>query len=141
MKIDKRNDFRIVLDTETCPLDKDLETVLPSNMFVYDHGWAIVNKSGKVFEKRSFVNADVFLGEIDLMQSSYYADKIPQYWEDIKAGKRILTSFYNIRKQFLEDVENYGITKCFAHNMRFDYGSLNNTQRYYTKSKYRYFFP
>jgi hypothetical protein len=25
--------------------------------------------------------------------------------------------------------------------MRFDYGTLNNTQRYLTKSKYRYFFP
>lgn len=140
-KIDRRNDFRVVLDTETCPLDKDLETVIPSNMFVYDYGWAIVNKSGKVFLTRSYVNADVFLGESELMKSSYYAEKIPQYWEDIKNGTRILTSFYNIRKQFLEDLEMYGVTKCFAHNMRFDYGALNNTQRYYTKSKYRYFFP
>lgn len=141
MKIDRRNDFRIVLDTETCPFDKDLKTVLPSNMLVYDCGWAIVNKSGKVFLTRSYVNADVFISEKDLMKSNYYSKKIPQYWEDIKKGDRILTSFYNIRKQFLEDIETYGITKCFAHNMRFDYGSLNNTQRYCTKSKYRYFFP
>ena len=35
------------------------------------------------------------------MQSSYYANKIPMYWEDIKNGKRILTSFYNIRKVLL----------------------------------------
>jgi DNA polymerase III epsilon subunit-like protein len=28
-----------------------------------------------------------------------------------------------------------------AHNARFDYNALNTTQRWLTKSKYRYFFP
>lgn len=141
-KIDKRQDYSIVIDTETCPVDKELKQVLPSNMWVYDCGFAVINKrTGEVFETWSFVNADIFLDEKDLMQSSYYADKIPQYWEDIKNGKRILTSFYNIRKTLALCVERYNVTKIFAHNMRFDYGTLNNTQRWLTKSKYRYFFP
>ena len=140
-KIDRRISYKIVLDTETCPIDKDLEEVLPSNMFTYDCGWAIVDKRGNVYKTRSFINADIFLDEKDLMQSAYYANKIPQYWEDIKSGKRILTSFYNIRKALLEDIAEYNVTEIFAHNMRFDYGTLNATQRWETKSKYRYFFP
>ena len=141
-KIDRRMDYSIVIDTETCPVDKELTEVRPDNMWVYDCGFAVINKrTGEVFETWSFVNADIFLDEKQLMKSAYYANKIPMYWEDIKSGKRILTSFYNIRKQLAECCERYNVKKVFAHNMRFDYGTLNTTQRWLTKSKYRYFFP
>ena len=139
--MDRRMSYKIVLDTETCPLDKDLNDVVPSNMWVYDCGWAIVDKRGKVYKTRSFVNADIFLQEKELMQSAYYAKKIPMYWEDIKQGKRILTSFRKIRQALLEDIAEYEVSEIFAHNMRFDYGTLTTTQRWLTKSKYRYFFP
>ena len=139
--MDKRINYRLVIDTETCPLDRTLETVLPSNMFVYDVGWAVVDKRGKVYDTKSFVNADIFLDEKELMKSTYYADKLPKYWKEIKSGERVLTSFYNIRKALLKTIAEYSITEIYAHNMRFDYGTLQNTQRWLTKSKYRYFFP
>lgn len=138
--MDKRISYKIVIDTETCPIDKDLTDVLPTNMWAYDCGWAVVDKRGNVYRTRSFVNADIFLDEKDLMKSAYYAEKIPRYWEDIKAGRRTLTSFYNIRKTLMEDIAEFNVTEIFAHNMRFDYGTLNTTQRWLTKSKYRYFF-
>jgi hypothetical protein len=141
MKIDKRKNYKIVLDCETAPCDRTLEEVTPINMLAYDIGWVVCDKYGNVYAERSFVNADIFLDEKELMQSAYYANKIPEYWEDIKAGRRILTSFYNIRKALLEDVEMFEVEQIFAHNMRFDYGALNNTERWLTKSKYRYFFP
>lgn len=139
--MDRRISYKIVLDTETCPVDKKFQGVAPENMWAYDIGWAVVDKRGNVYRTRSFVNADIFLDEKDLMESAYYAEKIPMYWEDIKAGKRVLTSFYNIRKALLEDIAEFEVTQIFAHNMRFDYGNLNNTERWLTKSKYRYFFP
>lgn len=139
--MDKRINYRIVLDTETCPVDKELNEVSPQNMWVYDCGWAVVDKRGNIYRTRSFVNADIFLEEKSLMKSAYYADKIPNYWKDIKEGNRILTSFYNIRKTLLEDMQEFNVTEIYAHNMRFDYGTLNNTERWLTKSKYRYFFP
>ena len=139
--IDRRKKYKIVLDCETAPCDKELEDVIPSNMFAYDVGWVVTDKKGNVYEKRSFVNAQIFLDEKELMKSAYYAKKIPEYWADIKAGSRILTSFYNIRKTLLEDIDTYEIDQVFAHNMRFDYGSLTNTQRWLTKSQYRSFFP
>ena len=139
--MDKRISYKLVIDTETCPLDKTLKTVLPNNMFVYDVGWAVVDKRGKVYDTKSFVNADIFLVEKELMKSAYYADKLPKYWKEIKSCERVLTSFYNIRKALLETITEYDITEIYAHNMRFDYGTLQNTQRWLTKSKYRYFFP
>lgn len=139
--MDRRFSYKIVLDTETAPCDKDFEGVSAWNMFVYDCGWAVVDKRGKVYRTRSFVNADIFLGEKNLMKSAYYANKIPNYWDEIKDGKRILTSFYNIRKTLMDDIEEFEVSEVYAHNARFDYGSLTNTQRWETKSKYRYFFP
>lgn len=139
--MDRRINYKIVLDTETCPLDREAEGVTPENMFAYDFGWVVTDKRGRVYRERSFVNADIFLDEKALMQSAYYANKIPMYWEDIKMGRRVLTSFANIRKAFLDDVAEFEVNEVYAHNMRFDYGTVNNTIRWITKSKYRYFFP
>ena len=133
--------YRIVLDTETCPIDKDFEGVTPSNMWVYDCGWAVVDRNGNVYKTRSFVNADIFLNEKIAMNSAYYQNKIPKYWDEIKSGERVLTSFAKIRKALLEDIAEFKVVEIYAHNMRFDYGTLNTTQRWLTKSKYRYFFP
>ena len=135
--LDKRIKYRIVLDCETCPFDKDFEGVSPWNMWFYDLGWAVVDKRGNVYKTQSFINADIFLAEKDLMNSAYYANKIPIYWEQIKAGQRTLTSFTKIRKALLADMQTYNVTEIYAHNMRFDWGALTNTQRWLTKSKYR----
>lgn len=139
--MDKRINYKIVIDTETAPCDYRLDEVTPANMLVYDIGWVVTDKRGIVYEKRSFINSDIFFDESELMKSAYYANKIPQYYEMLQRGETIAKSFYNIRCCLLEDIEKYGVTEIYAHNMRFDYGSLNNTQRWLTKSKYRYYFP
>lgn len=139
--MDRRISYKIVLDCETAPCDKTFEGVYPYNMLAYDVGWVVTDKRGKVYEQRSFVNADIFLDEKELMKSAYYAKKIPEYWDRIKNGESILTSFYNIKMALKADIEAYEVEQIFAHNMRFDYGSLNNTERWLTKSKYRYFLP
>ena len=139
--MDKRINYKTVIDTETCPLDRDFEGVDPMNMLVYDIGWVVTDKRGTTYAERSFVVDEIFNKEIDLMNSSYYAEKLPQYREDIANGSRIVADFYTIRKILLDDMEEYGIKEVYAHNMRFDYHALNNTERWLTKSKYRYFFP
>ena len=140
-KIDRRIAYKIVLDCETAPCDNTQTKVSPHNMFVYDVGWVVTDKRGKVYEKRSFVNADIFLDESELMKSAYYANKIPKYWDDIKNGDRSLRPMFRIKQALKQDCETYGVKQIYAHNMYFDYTSLNNTQRWLTKSKYRYFFP
>jgi DNA polymerase III epsilon subunit-like protein len=75
------------------------------------------------------------------MASAFFAEKIPMYWEQIKKGERTLTSFFNIRKILASVMKKYDTDIIIAHNARFDYISTATTQRYLTKSKYRYFFP
>lgn len=122
----------IVIDTET--------TNSIDDPICYDVGWAVVDENGEIYDSFSFVVADVFL-DSEIMDSAYYKDKIPQYWNEIKNGKRKLAKFKTILKIFKESVRKHGVKQVFAHNARFDYRSLNLTQRYLTNSKYRFFFP
>lgn len=139
-KIDKRIKYMCVLDTETAPM-KDLDVVIPSNMLTYDLGWAIVDKRGKVYSKSSIVIDEIFNGEKQRMTSSYYAEKIPSYLFDLWKDDRELLNFYNARQKLLSDLEKFGVTEIYAHNMRFDFGTLNKTMQYITKKKYYTFFP
>ena len=108
--------------------------------FCYDFGYSVIDESGKVYEQGSFVVADVFLDK-ELMASAYFADKIPQYWEDIKSGKRLLRRWKTIRSIVRDVMTYHEIDTVVAHNARFDYTSTATTQRYLTCSKWRYFFP
>lgn len=141
MKIDRRINYKLVLDTETCPMDRTVEGVDPMNMLTYDIGWTITDKRGNIYRTRSFINRDIFMNETELMQSSYYADKIPKYWEDIKTGNRVVANWYTILKTLREDMAEFEIKEVYAYNMRFDYYTTAVTQRWLTKSKYRYVFP
>lgn len=122
----------LVIDTET--------TNSIDDPFCYDVGFAVVNAAGAIFETHSYVVADIFLDK-DLMASAYFAEKIPQYWEDIKSGKRILRRFKTIKSILRDVVAQYGIRYVVAHNASFDNRSLNYTQRLLTSSKWRYFLP
>ena len=123
----------LMLDSETT---NDIETPL-----CYDLGFSVVDlDNGKAIEKHSYVVADVFCDK-DLMASAFFGDKIPQYWADIKAGKRMLRRWSTIRAIVRDLMAQYGIDTVVAHNARFDYSSTATTQRYLTCSKWRYFFP
>lgn len=122
----------IMLDTET--------TNSLDDPICYDVGFAVVDKEGVIYETHSFVVAEVFLNE-ELMASAYFIEKVPQYWEDIKKGTRKLAKFNTIRKVLAETMKKYNTNIVIAHNARFDYRSTAKTQRYLTKSKYRYFLP
>ena len=141
-KIDRRKVYGIMLDTETantivCEDGKlEMNFVLP-----YDLGFAVIDTKGNIYEEHSYVNEDIFCDEYTLMQSAYYADKIPDYIRDLANGKRQLKNTYEIRKILCDLIKKYDCKFISAHNARFDYRACNNIQRWTTKSKYRYFFP
>ena len=128
MGIDRRRNYGIMLDTETANTIQDGDKLDMSNVLPYDFGWAVIDSKGNVYETHSFVNRDIFCYERDLMQSAYYADKIPRYIEDIKNGSRIMADLYEIRKAFCDCVERYNCSFVCAHNMRFDLNACNNAQ-------------
>lgn len=131
----------IGFDTETCNSMEDENGKLDlTQSLVYDIGWEVVNKYGKVYLKRSYVVKEIFFDSV-LMESAYYKEKIPSYLKEIEEGKRIVAPFKKIHERFLKDKKKYKCTAVFAHNARFDYNALNVTLRYLTGSKERYFFP
>ena len=125
--------YYIVLDTETA---NTIEQPIP-----YDIGWVVCDRDGNIYERRSFVVAEVFCDMKDVMQSAYYAEKIPQYWKDIKNGTRSIKPMWTIRKMFIEDLKTYNTNRVGAYNMGFDKRALNNLIRYTSKSWARWFFP
>lgn len=141
-KIDRRRHYILVVDTETAnTIVREDGSLDMSDVLVYDCGWAVVDKYGTVYETASYVNRDIFVYERELMQSAYYADKIPRYIEELRAGTRTMASTYEIRQAMLETIEKWGVSHVAAHNARFDSNGLNRTQSYTTSGKFRYWFP
>ena len=122
----------IVIDTET--------TNSIDDPIVYDIGFAVVDRTGKVYETHSYAIADVIL-DTEMMNSAYYAEKLPQYWNEIQNGRRLLRRFKTVKMILVDVCKQYNIQVVVAHNARFDYRSLNLTEKYITSSKCRYFFP
>lgn len=136
-----RKKMIMVLDTETCNgymINGKLDL---SDSLVYDIGFTVIDKKGNIYCQKSLAIGDFLCGESELMRTAYYAEKIPEYWKDIKAGKRELVSFMAARSIIKNIMEKYHINVVSAHNARFDVNALNTTVRYLTKSKVRYFFP
>lgn len=138
-RIDRRRNYYLMVDVETCNTiqgEKGLGTP-----FVYDLGIAVIDKNGNVYEQYSLLIKEVYIDMEDLMTSAYYGNKLPQYEEERIAGLRDLVTFYQAKELVKSLCEKYGCKSVIAHNAGFDLNSLNNTQRYLTNSKYRYFFP
>lgn len=133
IKIDKRIKYKLVIDIETANMIEDA--------ICYDIGFAVSDKKGNIYYKDSFMIADLFLDNKDLLQSAYYKEKIPKYWADYKRGSRKLVTFTTAKKEIKKVMSYFNIVDVYAYNARFDYTGLNRTERYLTKSKYRYFFP
>lgn len=131
--MDKRKKFRIVLDVETA---NGLESPL-----VYDFGMAVTDRHGNIYESYSLTIRDVFFFEKDLMQSAYYAEKLPMYYAAHRDKTRTVITLYEARKLLHDLCEKYNTLDIYAYNAFFDRNSLTQTQRYITKSKYRFFLP
>jgi len=122
----------LMLDTET--------TNSIDDPIVYDLGYEIFDLDGNLYDRNSFVNADVFCDK-ELMASAFFADKIPAYWSDIQRGKRELRTWRAIIETLYKAIVDNDVKVICAHNARFDYHSIHLTQRYETSSRWRWVFP
>ena len=118
MKIDKRKKYFIVVDVET--------TGSLANPLTYDIGYAIADKKGKIYEKRSYVVEEIF-DNIKLMTTAYYASKIPLYVDGLEKGTFIKKPFEVIRKEMLSLMDKYNVKTVCAYNLNFDMRALSST--------------
>lgn len=104
----------------------DTETVGNSNL-VYNLGYVVANlETGEVLQTRNYLVRQYFDNRA-LMNSAYYANKIPLYLEGLKSGtcKRIYWgSACHILKK---DIEKFGACELFAYNSPFDLRAIANT--------------
>lgn len=133
----------MVIDGETCETKRDEQGQLDtSSGQVYDLGGQVLNvESGIVLDKFDLVNEDVFFGMPEAMNEAYFADKIPQYLDEMRDATRKIVDTWGMWKTVIEMCEKYNVQAIVAHNAWFDVKTLNSTIRYQTKSKKRYFLP
>lgn len=130
----------IVLDTETAPTVAYADgNAHPETSRVYDLGYVVSDRKGNVVEKRSFIIAETFFNA-SLMNSAYYADKLPQYNAGI--GKECKpVSFLEAWRTFKQDIKEFGVKDVWAFNARFDETSLNATMRAFSNGFQGFFVP
>lgn len=129
----RTKDLYIVGDIETANHTEDA--------LAYDVGLAVCDRYGNLYARKSIIIKEIFFGEADLMQSAYYAKKIPEYLESIANNERNVANLYEVYATLQEWNKIYKPKAFLAYNAFFDMMGLNRTQRYVTKSKYRYMLP
>lgn len=129
----RNKEVKITLDIETANFVEDA--------LAYDIGFIAHYNDGTVLERHSYIIKDIFFDQADLMQSAYYSHKIPLYLEGIENGTRKVATLYEARKALADTCKKYNVKTIMAYNAHFDKTGLNKTQRYVTKSKYRWFIP
>lgn len=139
MKIDKRRKYFMTLDVETTNNQIGIKNA-PNDGLVYDIGFTIHDKKGNIYAKRSFAIKEIILDK-NLMDTAYYKQKLPIYWERIANKQMELITIWEARKRIRKAIEYFGITEVYAYNANFDYTTLNNTVRYVSGSGCRWFFP
>ena len=137
MKIDKRKKYVMVLDVETT--NNIMEKGASNDGLVYDIGFVVADKKGNVYAKRSFAIKEIFDWK-ELMDTAYYKNKLPKYYEKIRKGEMKKVSIWEARKSIKSAMEYFNITEVYAFNANFDYTTLNNTVRYLSGSACRWFF-
>jgi len=131
-------DYILTIDTETATFDHS-KGVYGCNALTYDIGVAVCDRLGNIYETLNFVVEEIFQGEYKRMKTSYYANKLPQYFVEIGKGVRSLVSFDEARAQILDLMRKYNIKKVAAYNTSFDYYALKKTNSFLNKKWY--FFP
>lgn len=127
-------DKMLMLDVETAgSIDLPL---------VYDFGAQTIDMTGEAAgESFNHVMLEVFYGMKDEMEHAYFAEKIPQYDDDIWSGDRDVMEFMQTRNAIARYLKDNGINKVCAHNARFDINALNHTIRVLTGNRVKYFLP
>jgi len=123
----------MILDVETANMTEDALT--------YDIGFIVADLHNNIKVEKSLIVYDIYCQEKKLMQTAYYAKKLPLYEERIKNKDSQIVSLFHAKKIIRDLMQEYNVKEVYAYNANFDYSALNRTLRYISKSLYRYFFP
>lgn len=117
----------IVLDTETATLPFTNEIahgnaelkkkIAIARPLVYDIGWSICDRDGKIYEKRQFLIAETF-SVPSIFNTAYYKEKRPLYLAMLEREEISIKPWNEVMTIFEEDLKKVKAIGCF--NSMFD---------------------
>lgn len=132
MKVDKRKNYYIVLDTEGLGLN-DIKNKIYGNQKSYDISYVIIDKKGNIQKRFNCLTKEIF-GDPNLMETAYFYNKMPIY-EQMLSDKEITERlFINIIRELKRDLKTYKIKGIFAYNCNYDIIALAETAQYTIKN-------
>lgn len=126
IKKDKRKKYILVIDVESTTPNGKREEMQQGKNLVYDIGFSITDKKGNIYVCGSFLIDEIWNDE-NLMNSAYYAEKIPRYEQGLQNGEHVILPFTVARDYIRKLVDEFEVTQLSAYNLKFDIGALNYT--------------
>ena len=124
-KFDRRRKYYMVLDCEsaTLPCATNLPAEAKKNVaiakpLIYDLGWKIIDKKGRVYARKNFLISEIF-SVPSIFDTAYYASKRPLYLEKLEKGEIILTDWKTASADFVADMDC--VEAVGAYNSIFDF--------------------
>lgn len=115
-----RKQKMLVLDVETAGGFQD--------KLVYDLGFAVVLPNGEIVESYSFIIEEIFENE-SLMNSAYYAEKVPAYHMEIAQGFHDVVPFKYALEKMKEVIKAHELEVVAAYNLAFDLDAIWKTSK------------
>ena len=140
MKIDKRKNYYIVLDTETTanctPEENSKKTIMQK--LVYDLGYTIATKKETII-KRNYLVKEIYEDNI-LMDNAYFNSKRPMYAEMVANNQIEVKPFAEIIKIMQKDIIETGAKFFGAYNVGFDLDALMQTTNFIYPNTFKMIF-
>ena len=112
----------MVFDTETMGLE---------NRVVYDIGYYIVNRRGKVFASRRFLIHEVITNPEIMMNAFYHSKVYSEYLPMVdNSDIKLIHSWEDVQNYIREDINTFAVNTMAAYNLPFDMSALNATNKH-----------
>lgn len=125
LKLDRRKKYYLVLDCETATLPfahnfegEERKRIAIAKPLIYDLGWQIIDRTGKVYSRKSYLISEIF-SVPSVFNTAYYASKRPIYIERLKNGETTLTDWNTATADLVKDMEK--VESVGAYNSMFDF--------------------
>lgn len=124
-KLDRRKKYYLILDCETATLpyasnfeSEERKRIAIAKPLIYDLGWQIIDRTGKVYSRKSYIITEIF-SVPSVFNTAYYSSKRPIYLERLKNGETILTNWNTAVADLINDMDK--VESVGAYNSMFDF--------------------
>ena len=97
-----------------------------ANPLVYDVGGVVMDETGFIYERFHWAVLEI-IGNPHIMDTAYYAEKMPKYWLEVAAGNIKVLPFAEVLQKLTALIDWHDIKTIAAYNFRFDAKAMSST--------------